>query len=110
MNRHDRRKLSRNASNDEIFPGAHGPVQSEFVMKMTAVMDALKLGFPNCDITLFVAERAATEGRDAPRFNYMSTADRRDMYAVLRAFLAKNEPIAAKLDEINKPAASGKPQ
>lgn len=104
MNRHARRaqeKLSRHATNDEIFPGKHGPVQPEVADNMARTMRALQAIFgDNYDITLFIAERNATGGRDAPRFNYASTADRCDMYAVLRAFLAKNSALAETLDKI----------
>lgn len=101
-----KRKLSRHATDDEIFPGRHGPAQADAAGKMTVVMDVLKDLFgPNYDLTLFVAEKTA-EGRD-PRFNYISTAAREDMYAVLRAFLAKNSAIGAVLDKINdSPAGS----
>ena len=69
--------------------------------KMTKIVVALQAMFgSNYNITLFIGERKPTGGRDAPRFNYMSTADRRDMHAVLRAFLAKNEAIGATLDKI----------
>lgn len=101
MNRQQRRKLSRNATNEEIFPDKHGPVQSEVAENMTNTLRALKAVFGDgYEITLFIAERNATGGRDAPRFNYGSTADRRDMFAVLRAFLAKNEALSSTLDKI----------
>lgn len=101
LNRHERRKLSRHATSDEIFPGTHGPIQSEVAEKMKATMHALKGAFgENFDLTLFVAERVPTAGRDLPRFNYASTADRRDMYAVLQAWLQKNAAIASTLDKI----------
>lgn len=100
MNRHDRRKASRHATDDEIFPGSHGPIQSDIRDLMNRTAEALQKVFPGFDITLFVAERAGKDGAE-PRFNYISTADRRDMYAVLRAFLAKNEAIAGKLDKID---------
>lgn len=44
MNRHQRRaqqKLSRDATPDEIFPSAHGPVQSGLGDKMKAAVDAM---------------------------------------------------------------------
>lgn len=104
MNRHQRRKLSRNATNEEIFPAGHAPIQSNISERMLAVMDALKAGFPGFDVTLFLAERKPSDGRTDPRFNYASTAAREDMYAVLRAFLAKNEAIGEKLDKINDPS------
>jgi glycerol-3-phosphate responsive antiterminator len=100
MNRHQRRKLSRHATNDEIFPGGHAPIQSSARDKMLAIMQVLKDTLPGFEITLFIAERKASEGRTEPRFNYASTAAREDMYAVLRAFLAKNEAIGATLDQI----------
>jgi hypothetical protein len=110
MNRHQRRKLSRHATDEEIFPAGHGPIQSAIRDKMNAVMGALEQGFPGFDVTLFVAERKPSEGREEPRFNYISSAAREDMYAVLRAFLAKNADIGAKLDKINDPAASASKQ
>ncbi len=102
MNRHQRRKLSRNATNEEIFPGKHAPIlETGAAETMTKTMKALQAIFgDNYDITMFIAERTATEGRSEPRFNYMSTADRRDMCAVLRAFLAKNEALGKTLDKI----------
>lgn len=99
MNRHERRKLSRDARPEEIFGGRHGPIQTEIRDQMNAVAAALQQGFPGYDITLFVAEREA-DGR-LPRFNYISTADRRDMLAVLKAFVLKNDAEAAALDKIN---------
>lgn len=104
MSRHQRRKaakLSRHATVDEIFPGGHGPVQPEVADNMAKTLRALRAIFgDNYDITLFVAERTATGRRELPRFNYASTADRRDMYAVLLAFLQKNAALAQTLDKI----------
>lgn len=110
MSRKDRRaseaearKLARHATPNEIFPASHGPVQSSLVDVMKAGVDALReaLG-PNFDVTLFVAERLppADEAR-LPRFNYMSTACREDMLAVLDAFVLKNREAGPKLDRIN---------
>lgn len=108
MNRHDkrkRRKLARHGTPDEIFPPSqpHGPIQPEIHERMNKVADALRLAFPGCDITLFVAERDATAGRKYPRFNYISTAAREDMVAVLKAFVAKNNAEAGKVDKIMDP-------
>lgn len=113
MNRHERRKaakLSRDATPDEIFPDGHSPIPGETAPKMTAVLEALLQGFPGCDVTLFVAERAATEGRELPRFNYISSAERPDMLAVLKAFVAKNEVEGAALDKINDAPPTGSVQ
>lgn len=100
MNRQQRRKLSRHATNDEIFPDGHKPIPTDTASVMTAVMKMLQDFFPGFEITMFLAEKQGKAGR-APRFNYMSTAAREDMYAVLRAWLAKNEAIAEKLDKID---------
>ena len=102
MNRHERRKLARHATTkDEIFPGRHGPMQPEIADVMVRVMDALKEGFPNHDITLFISERDVPEGEDRlPRFNYASTGEREDMLAVLEAFVAKHREEGAALDKI----------
>lgn len=111
MNRHERRKLSRHATNDEIFPEKHGPVQPEIASQMTATLKALKAIYgDNYEITLFIAERKATADRARPRFNYGSTAARRDMYAVLRAFLAKNEALGDALDKIEDEPPTGQRQ
>jgi hypothetical protein len=106
--RQDGKKLSRNATDDEIFPGRHGPVQATVVDQMTAVMSVLHKAFPDFHLTLFLAEK---EGRDgAPsRFNYMSTAERADMLAVLRAFVAKNQAQGATLDRIEDQPPSRRP-
>lgn len=119
MNRKDRRaseaatrKSARDATPDEIFPAAHGPVQSGIVDDMTAAVDALRehLG-PNFDVTLFVAERLPPADEDRlPRFNYMSTACREDMLAVLDAFVLKNRDAAPKLDRINDAPPTGAKQ
>lgn len=115
MNRHQRRtqqKLSRDATPDEIFPAAHGPVQSGLGDLMKAAVDALRdqLG-PNFDITLFVAERTPADGADRlPRFNYMSTAHREDMLAVLDAFVLKQRLAGPKLDKINGAPPTGAKQ
>lgn len=118
MNRHQRRaagahkKLARDASASEIFPATHGPVQSNLVDLMRASVDALRevLG-KNFDVTLFVAERLPADGTDRlPRFNYMSTAEREDMVAVLQAFAAKNSEIGPKLDKINETPPTGTAQ
>ena len=119
MNRQQRRgaatrarKLARDASASEIFPQTHGPVQSNLVDLMRVAVDALReqLG-KNFDITLFVAERLPADGTDRlPRFNYMSTAEREDMVAVLKAFAEKNAAIGAKLDKINETPPTGAAQ
>lgn len=116
MNRHDRRKsqkLSRDATPDEIFPdGRHAPIQPEIHELMNKVAGALKDTFgPNYDITLFVAERTPPAGVDRlPRFNYISTAERPDMLAVLKAFIEKNEATAAKVDKIADEPPTSTPQ
>lgn len=99
MNRHERRKLSRDASPEEIFPGRHGPVQASVADQLRSVIHALEEGFPGYNITLFIAERDA-EGR-MPRFNYASTGAREDMIAVLKAFILKNEAEGATVEKIN---------
>jgi hypothetical protein len=109
MNRRERRaqqsrtaKLARNASPEEILPGGHGPVQSGLVDLMTATVDVLResIGL-NYDVTLFVAERTPADGSTRlPRFNYMSTAERADMLAVLKAFTDRNGSLGPTLDKI----------
>lgn len=47
-----------------------------------------------------------TAAKRLPRFNYISTADREDMLAVLEAFIAKNRRDGSILDRINNPPAS----
>ncbi|GLK72581.1 hypothetical protein KHC23_07665 [Ancylobacter dichloromethanicus] len=91
-----RRKLSRDARPEEIFPGGHGPVQTRCVEVMKLTLDALREALPGYDFTLFAAEREelAGAGRE-PRFNYMSTAERADMVAVLAAFVLKNRDMLA---------------
>jgi hypothetical protein len=111
MNRHQRRKLSRHAKPEEILPGGHGPIVNEIRDRMIAVMDVLRKGFPGCDITLFISERNAPAGENRdPRFNYISTADRRDMLAVLEAFVAKHRAEGAKLDAIADEPPTGSKQ
>lgn len=116
MNRKHRRakdsqdaKLARDATTAEIFPAGHGPVQSNLVDVMKVAVDVLReaLG-TNFDVTLFVAERLPSDGTDRlPRFNYMSTAAREDMLAVLKAFSEKNAAVAPKLDKINDEPPTG---
>lgn len=116
MNRKQRReqqsrnaKLARDAKPGEIFPQNHGPVQSNLVDTMTSVVRMLKhhLGF-NYDVTLFVAERLAPDSEQRlPRFNYISTAARPDMIAVLDAFAAKQKAEGAKLDKIEDEPPTG---
>lgn len=113
MNRHDRRaaqKQSRDATTDEIFPSGTRPIPIKTAEVMTAVMDSLKEMFPGFHITMFLAEKEPSEGRDMPRFNYMSTADRPDMVAVLKAFVAKNEVDGPKLDKIYDAPPTGSVQ
>lgn len=104
--RHERRRLakakstlSRHATDDEILPGGHRPLEPTVGDAMIAILEAVKATFPDHEITLFIAERTGKDGQ-LPRFNYASTAAREDMYAVLRAFLNKNSAIADKLDKI----------
>lgn len=101
-----RRKLSRDASPEEIL-GGHGPVQDKAAHLMRAMLKACQQAFPGYAITVFVSEPEAVadaEGRD-PRFNYASTADRRDMIAVLKAFIARNE----EMEKIDAAAAAEPP-
>lgn len=95
-------KLARDAGPEEIFPAEHGPVQSGVVDMMRAALEVVQesLG-PNFDITMFVAERLPPSDEDRlPRFNYMSTASREDMIAVLEAFVLKQRITGSKLDKI----------
>jgi hypothetical protein len=119
MNRSARRKaraegrLARDAKPEEIFPDdRHGPIQPEAYDTMNKVAHALKAIFgDNYDITLFVAERQPPAGQDrAPRFNYISTAAREDMVAVLEAFVAKHKGAWLKLDKIADEPPTGRAQ
>lgn len=97
MNRHERRKLSRHATPEEIFPGRHGPIQTDVRDTMNKLAQALKDIFPGFDFTLFVFKGDDEESR----FNYISTAERADMVAVLKAFILKYEQEAAAIEKIN---------
>lgn len=104
MNRHKRRKarkLSRDATPDEIFPPdhPHAGVQPGIRDQMLETMEILRKGFAGYGITLFLNERGNPAGR-LPRFNYASTESREDMLAVLEAFVAKHRGEADKLDKI----------
>lgn len=94
------RKRARDATPDEIFSGPHGPLQASIADVLPRVMDELRRVFPGYELTLFVAEPAGIGSAEdrLPRFNYISTAARPDMLAVLKAFVAKNEAAAPKLD------------
>lgn len=111
MGESKRRKLSRDATSEEIFPGGHGPVQATVVDAMRITLDALQtvLG-KNYTVTLFVAEQEATEGREDPRFNYMSSAARPDMIAVLKAFIKRQEEIGPTLDKLESGPTEGTKQ
>lgn len=119
MNRRARRavnsqgkKPSRDATREEILPAGHGPVQQGLVDTMTNVVKILSshLG-ENYDVTLFVAERLPADGADRlPRFNYISTAARPDMIAVLDAFAAKQKEIGPTLDKIDDAPPTGTAQ
>lgn len=90
MGEEKRRKLARDAGNDEnCIPGSHGPVQAEVVGIMEATLDALWAHLPGWQFTLFSFEP------NGSRYNYMSTADRPDMVAVLKAFVARNSEMEA---------------
>lgn len=95
-------KRSRDATNEEIFPGAHGPLQETAKNAMRQIMRDARDRWPGYQFAMFVFEPAEVAARDgrAPRFNYASTVERADMLAVLRAFIAQNETIGAKLDKI----------
>lgn len=126
MNRRDRRKaakldrakpkLSRDATPEEVFPDdlpgrGHAPIQSAVVDVMRLVVDTLRQQLPGFEVTLFVAEsHELTKGKRLPRFNYMSSAEREDMLAVLKAFIAKNERDGSVLDRINNPPPTGRVQ
>ncbi|KGT73663.1 hypothetical protein MA20_42670 [Bradyrhizobium japonicum] len=96
------RKSARDAKPGEIFPERHGPIQATLAGTMQAAVEVLRerLG-SNFDVTLFVAERLPSDGSDRlPRFNYISTAARPDMIAVLKAFIEKQAVEGPKLDKI----------
>lgn len=103
MGEEKRRKLARDASNDEnCIPGSHGPVQTGVVGIMEAVLDVLREQLPGWQFTLFAFEPSSR----GSRYNYMSTADRRDMVAVLKAFVARNSEMQA-IDEAMTEEAKG---
>jgi hypothetical protein len=96
------RKRASETPQARIFPGAHGPLQSNAAAIMRAVMQAIQETYPGWEITLFLAEKYAPAGAQRlPRFNYASTAARADMVAVLEAFIAKNKAEAPKLNRIS---------
>lgn len=91
-----RKKLARDARPEEnIIPGSHGPVQPEVAEFLRKALDTFKRHLPGFDFTLFVMERPEHAGTRAPRFNYGSTVERPDMVALLKAFIAQNEDMAA---------------
>ena len=106
------RKLARDASPEEIFPAGHAPVQSHLTDVMKGVIDVLRKSLgSNFDITLFVAERLPSDGSDRlPRFNYMSTAQRADMIAVLEAFIQKQRDVGPTIDKIADEPPTGTSQ
>jgi hypothetical protein len=110
MGESKRRKLSRDATPEEIFPERHQAVPEGEREKMAAIIETVQefIG-PRFGVTLFINERMSDaeivrEGR-APRFNYMSTEDRPDMVAVLRAFVARNSEATAIDRAIDAPPA-----
>lgn len=110
MNRHERRKLARNATPDEnAVPGSHGPVQAQAGVIMKTIFETLRTVYPGYEMTVFVfepARLARKEGR-APRFNYASTVNRDDMIAVLEGFIKQSRETGEVLDRINdKPEGS----
>lgn len=95
-------KASRDATTEEIFPGAHGPLQDTAGDIMRALALHVAKVWPGHDLAFFVFEPAAVaiaQGR-APRFNYASTVSRPDMVAVLKAFIEKNAVDGPKVDRI----------
>jgi hypothetical protein len=105
-------KQARHATTEEIIPGDHGPVQTKLVDLMKVAVDAIReeLG-SNYDVTLFVAERTPPANeRRLPRFNYMSTAARKDMIAVLKAFADRNALLGQTLDKLNDAPPTGTAQ
>jgi hypothetical protein len=107
-----KRKRARDASNDEILPGGHGPAQSQALNLMRGILKTCQAAYLGFELTLFAFEPVANAEREGrlPRFNYASTVQRPDMLAVLRAFIAKQEAEAAKLDKINNAAPTGRAQ
>lgn len=106
MNRKQRRqaasgKRSKNATPDEIMPEQKiRPIESYTQRLMTEIMNGIVVRLPGYHVTLFIAEHADTPGAKGPpfAFNYMSNADREDMCAVLRAFIAKQDAMADQID------------
>mgnify|MGYP001806246138 CR=1 FL=1 len=91
-----RKKLARDASSEEnLIPGTHRPAQPEAAEFMRRTLDVFRRSLPGYDFALFVIEKPEhAEARD-PRFNYASTIERPDMIALLKAFIAQNEDMAA---------------
>jgi hypothetical protein len=92
MGENKRRKAAADAIPGEIFPKrGQGPLQDDVAEVMKIVAAVIEEALPNYHMTMFLAEKEPTGGRDHARFNYLSTVRREDMLAVLKAWIAKQE-------------------
>lgn len=105
-------KLSRNATGDEIFPGKHKPLNKGADVLLETIMRALKAGYGDDYLfTVFVDERHPRPGMKEKRFNYASTADRRDMIAVMKAFIERHGgPEGQTLEQFMNSQVGGRKQ
>lgn len=105
-------KLSRNATADEIFPGKHKPVNGGADVLLETILRTLKAGYGDDYLfTVFVDERRPRPGQTEKRFNYASTADRADMIAVMKAFIARHSgPEGQTLEQFMDSQAGGRKQ
>lgn len=77
----------------------HSPNTFATAAVLQSTMKGLTKIFPLCHITLLVAPYSA-DGTRAP-VNYVSTADRDDMIAVMQEFVDRQNEIPAELSKIN---------
>ena len=100
MNRKERRaaaKLARDASNEEnLVPGTYKPITEQVADQMRDIINVFEKAFPGHQIALIFGT-PPTEKDPMGRANFASNCDRRDMIAIMKAYIARAEDPSSSL-------------
>jgi len=87
----------------------HKPNDSKTASALQATMEALVEFYPGCHVTLLISPMNPETGKH-DQVNYISTANRDEMIAVMKEFIERQDEIPESLSAINDSPPTGTPQ
>lgn len=94
------RKMKRAQKKNGTPRRFHKPNDSKTASALQATMEALVEFYPGCHVTLLISPMNLETGKH-DQVNYISTANRDEMIAVMKEFIARQHEIPENLRAIN---------